>query len=66
MDYDHLSPQDVSELVEKLDGADGAREQEICDEYGFTQSYTWELMESQGYEWDERWKKREPPAHNRF
>jgi len=56
-----MSPQEVQELVERLDGADEARELEICEEYGFTPSYTWELMESQGYEWsDDRWQKREP------
>ena len=61
--YDeYLSPQEVKELVEKLDGADEARQLEICKEYGFTPSYTWELMESQGYEWDDRWVKRELPV----
>lgn len=57
---DYPNPEEVAELVSLLEGADEAREQELCDRLGVTTSFTWDLMESQGYEWDgEHWKKRQ-------
>ena len=49
--------------VALLDGADEQRYLEVSEKLGVDPSFTWDLMESQGFQWDgDRWAKRKCPA----
>lgn len=60
MRTDCLSTQELNEIEQKLVGADEAREIEICDEHSLSRDDAYELMDGRGYQWDDRWVKRQP------
>ena len=60
---DYISQKEVDEIVSMLDGADEQRDLEVCEKLGVDQSFTWDLMESQGLQRDgDRWAKRKCPT----
>lgn len=57
---ERFSNAELNEIEGKLDGADEAREIEVCDEYDITRDDVYDFMRSRGYYWDDAWISKRP------